>query len=178
MEDKKQNNFTQSKEDERPIKENFKLFFIESHKMEQSNGMIYFSKKNSLECGSAKIKSGDQKEIKGFVVTLYSFSVSEIYENNKNSQMKKENGNVNEIIVKIKFPPKERFRAYIRNFLFTKNNFMFDFKFEERQKRKMKIFLETVKPPETLKMNNLEILNFYLSYLKNFNSKRSCIRFT
>ena len=168
MDDKKQNNFTQSKEEGRPIKENFKLFFIESHKMEQSNGIIYFSNKNSLECGSAKIKARDQKSIKGFVVTLYSFSVSEIYENNKNSQMKKENGNVNEIIVKIKFPPKERFRAYIRNFLFTKNNFIFDFKFEERQ-RLMKLFFEPVKPPETLKMNNLEILNFYLSYLKNFN---------
>ena len=144
-------------------KEVLKVFLIVSHKSDLDDKIEYFSELNNEKVKLEKlITKSLYFNNENFTASIYSFNtIPEIIkDNNKEIKTKKYKA-----IIKLKYDDK----IFTGSFLFkeNKNNFIYDFQFEE-----IKNLNETISPPIQINFSKLEQLKLYNEILKKFKIKQ------
>ena len=141
--------------------DNFKVFFIVSHETNLDNILEYSLGENqgitNFHKNLTKNMEGDEGKKYTTSVYSYDFIPKELNNDNKDKNLKKYKS-------LIKLTNKDSIYEGIILFTEKRNNFIYDFKFEEN-----KSLPKDNAPPSSLELDKLEQMKIFLEYLNELN---------
>ena len=135
------------------------VYFIESHRKKQFVKLYLL--KEYIGISDLKIVyKMNLKKYPNFDISIYSFNLYPDRLTDKYQNLSKI-----EAIIVIEDEKGNKFEKSIHNMKVFENEFLFDFKFEEKS---FKIFKKNSQPPESLNLTHVEQFKIYSKYIKNF----------
>ena len=135
------------------------VYFIESHRKKQYV-KLYLAKDYIGISDLKVVYKINLKKYPNFDISIYSFNLYPDRLTNKFQNLSKI-----EAVIVIEDEKGNKYEKSIRNMKIFENEFLFDFKFEEKS---FKILKKNFQPPESLNLTHAEQFKIYLKYIKNF----------
>ena len=135
------------------------VYFIESHRKRQF--VKLYLAKEYLGISDLKVAYKiNLKKYPNFEISIYSFNLYPERLTDKFQKLSKI-----EAVIVIEDEKGNKFEKSIHNMKVFENEFLFDFKFEEKS---FKLLKKNTQPPESLNLSHVEQFKIYIKYIKNF----------
>lgn len=135
------------------------VYFIESHRKKQYV-KLYLAKDYIGISDLRVVYKINLKKYPNFDISIYSFNLYPDRLTDKFQNLSKI-----EAVIVIEDEKGNKYEKSLRNMKIFENEFLFDFKFEEKS---FKILKKNSQPPEALNLTHADQFKIYLKYIKNF----------